>query len=204
MGKAPNGLQSRMLSSDGRALRVGVAGSRCALFPDGIRQSAPRPGDAVIRTGILGWGIGRAAGFRFASSSAPGPDGRTTSPRRAPNDEDFPSTLSLGAGGLVSSVPGSNVLVRCLVLVGWLSRMEHLAKTFLDPSSPAQRRYEALRACYVDGVPVEEAAARFGYSVSALRNLVADFAEHPDRYLPPSRVVPEWIFDVIAAGEYEG
>jgi len=38
-----------------------------------------------------------------------------------------------------------------------------------------QRRYEALRAYLYEGVPLAEAAPRFGYTPSALRSLVRDF-----------------------------
>jgi hypothetical protein len=46
---------------------------------------------------------------------------------------------------------------------------------FADPSCPAQRRYEALRALFVEGLPQKEAAGRFGYSHGAFRHLVAQF-----------------------------
>jgi transposase-like protein len=35
---------------------------------------------------------------------------------------------------------------------------------FLKPVDPVQRRYEALRACYVEGLTSREAARRFGVS----------------------------------------
>ncbi len=38
-----------------------------------------------------------------------------------------------------------------------------------------QRRYEAVRAYVLEGAPLAEAAARFGYSPSALASLVRDF-----------------------------
>jgi transposase-like protein len=39
----------------------------------------------------------------------------------------------------------------------------------------SQRRYEAVRAYVLEGTPLAEAAARFGYSPSALASLVRDF-----------------------------
>ncbi len=35
-----------------------------------------------------------------------------------------------------------------------------MAHRFLDPKSPRQRRYEALRARFVEGCPTDEAARR--------------------------------------------
>ena len=68
-----------------------------------------------------------------------------------------------------------------------------LAHRFLDPKSPRQRRYEALRARFVEGCPTEEAARRFGYSHGSFRNLCSQFinAEDPDFLFPaPARVKP--------------
>jgi hypothetical protein len=46
---------------------------------------------------------------------------------------------------------------------------------FARPAQVNQRRYEAIR-CYVhEGLPLPEAAARFGYAPSALASLVRDF-----------------------------
>jgi transposase len=46
---------------------------------------------------------------------------------------------------------------------------------FLQPASPRQRQYEALRAFYVDGIASTEAARRFGYSPGAFRVLCHAF-----------------------------
>ncbi len=56
-----------------------------------------------------------------------------------------------------------------------------LARRFLEPSSPAQRQYEALRAFFVEGLPSAEAAARFGYTPGSFRVLVHQFRSQPDR-----------------------
>jgi transposase len=45
------------------------------------------------------------------------------------------------------------------------------AEFFLNPSTPAQRQYEALRAYLVDGLTAAEAAARFGYSPATIYTL---------------------------------
>ena len=35
---------------------------------------------------------------------------------------------------------------------------------FLEPVRPKQRQYEALRAYFVENLPVKDVAARFGYT----------------------------------------
>ena len=57
---------------------------------------------------------------------------------------------------------------------------------FLEPSSPRQRQYEALRAVFVEGFSPKEAAARFGYSYDAFRQLVHEFRQtFHDGQAPP-------------------
>ena len=48
-------------------------------------------------------------------------------------------------------------------------------EAFARPAQINQRRYEAVRAYVLEGAPLAEAAARFGYSPSALASLVRDF-----------------------------
>src|SRR6266566_3883798 len=48
-------------------------------------------------------------------------------------------------------------------------------ESFARPAGVNQRRYEAARAYVLEGAPLAEAAARFGYSPSALASLVRDF-----------------------------
>ena len=48
-------------------------------------------------------------------------------------------------------------------------------EAFAQPAQASQRRYEAVRAYVLEGAPLAEAAARFGYSPSALASLVRDF-----------------------------
>ena len=48
------------------------------------------------------------------------------------------------------------------------------AKYFLEPSTPAQRRYEALQAYLVDEIPAAEVARRFSYSTATLHQLAAE------------------------------
>lgn len=56
---------------------------------------------------------------------------------------------------------------------------------FLEPQETFHRRYEALRACVVEGRPVEETAARFGYRVGALRSLLSRFRAECSAGQPP-------------------
>ena len=46
---------------------------------------------------------------------------------------------------------------------------------FLEPEQTFHRRYEALRAMFVEGRSLEETAAQFGYRVTALRSIVSRF-----------------------------
>ena len=66
---------------------------------------------------------------------------------------------------------------------------DRLERFFLQPANPNHRRYEALRALFVDKLPVPEAARRFDYAPGSLRNLASAFRHNPDRpfFLPPSR-----------------
>ncbi len=48
-------------------------------------------------------------------------------------------------------------------------------EAFAQPTQINQRRYEAVRAYVLEGAPLAGAAARFGYSPSALASLVRDF-----------------------------
>jgi len=49
------------------------------------------------------------------------------------------------------------------------------AEFFTAPNHPAQRRYEALRAYFVQGRPAAEVAAEVGYTTSAFESVVRDF-----------------------------
>jgi hypothetical protein len=49
------------------------------------------------------------------------------------------------------------------------------ARFFLEPASPAQRQYEALRAYFVEGVPSWEVSERFGYTAGSFRVLCHHF-----------------------------
>ena len=49
------------------------------------------------------------------------------------------------------------------------------AQFFLAPESPLQRQYEALRCFFVEGLPSQQVATRFGYSPGAFRVLCHQF-----------------------------
>jgi hypothetical protein len=46
---------------------------------------------------------------------------------------------------------------------------------FLEPEQTLHRRYEALRAVFVEGQPLEPVALRFGYKISALQSMISRF-----------------------------
>lgn len=60
------------------------------------------------------------------------------------------------------------------------NELTKLKRFFLEPSSPAQRQYEALRAFFVEQVPSAKAAKRFGYTPGSFRVLVHDFRHDPN------------------------
>src|SRR5215218_7551713 len=49
------------------------------------------------------------------------------------------------------------------------------SEAFVAPSEPNQRRYEALRAYFVEGASPEAVAERFGYARSSVETLVRDY-----------------------------
>lgn len=57
--------------------------------------------------------------------------------------------------------------------------LSDIRRFFLEPASPRQRQYEALRAYFVDGRPAPEVATAFGYSVGALYVLAHHFRRDP-------------------------
>ena len=49
---------------------------------------------------------------------------------------------------------------------------------FAQPTNPYHRRYEALRAVFVDGRSPKDAAEEFGLAYSSLRQLQYEFRQH--------------------------
>ncbi len=64
-----------------------------------------------------------------------------------------------------------------------------LSRYFLEPANVTQRRYEALRAYFVEGLPSVDAARRFGYTPGSFRVLAHQFRQAPGRpfFLPSAR-----------------
>jgi transposase len=77
-----------------------------------------------------------------------------------------------------------------------MSKLKHTkeragAKYFLDPETPAQRQYEALRSYILDGLPAEEAARRFGYSPATLYSLCRELRAGRLRFFQPQKPGPK-------------
>jgi hypothetical protein len=66
------------------------------------------------------------------------------------------------------------------------------AEFFTAPAQPNQRRYEALRAYFVERVSVAEAGARAGYTRASMASLLRDFrAGRVQLFAPPGRPGPK-------------
>jgi len=52
---------------------------------------------------------------------------------------------------------------------------ERCRQFFLEPTETAHRKYEALRAFFVEGRQLQEIAQQFGYQESSLRSIVYRF-----------------------------
>lgn len=66
------------------------------------------------------------------------------------------------------------------------------ARFFTSPAQAAHRRYEALRAYFVEGMSAREAAARFGYATSTMVALVRDFEPVADSFFAERRPGPRF------------
>lgn len=68
------------------------------------------------------------------------------------------------------------------------------AAFFSSPTDVTQRRYEALRAYFVEGLTAAEVAARFGYATSTVVAMARDFTPEPSSFFlthrPGPRVAP--------------
>jgi len=67
------------------------------------------------------------------------------------------------------------------------SAQREAASAFTAPEQVNQRRYEALRAYFVDGLTYEQAGQRFGYTRWAMINLVRDYRKGALRLFAPPR-----------------
>ena len=52
---------------------------------------------------------------------------------------------------------------------------DRYSQFFLEPQQTFHRHYEALRAVFLEGQPLEPVAVRFGYKASALQSMVSRF-----------------------------
>ena len=60
-------------------------------------------------------------------------------------------------------------------------QLTELERVFLEPANPTQRQYEALRAYFVEGLPSQEVAKRFGSTPGSFRVLCHQFRHNPQR-----------------------
>lgn len=65
------------------------------------------------------------------------------------------------------------------------------AHYFLEPSEPAQRRYEALRAYFVEGAGAAEVGARFGYSPAVVHQMASELRAGRAAFFRSSRPGPK-------------
>jgi hypothetical protein len=61
----------------------------------------------------------------------------------------------------------------------------------VHPQSPAHRRYEALRAYLAEGLPADQAAARFGYTPASLLSAARDFRAGAREFFVSGRPGPK-------------
>ena len=67
---------------------------------------------------------------------------------------------------------------------------ERCRQFFLQPGQTNQRRYEALRAYFVEGRPLAAIADQFGYRVSSLKSMVCRFRSACGQDGPPPFFCP--------------
>src|SRR3954464_7680283 len=78
------------------------------------------------------------------------------------------------------------------MFTGSAIELTDLARAFTVPANATHRRYEALRAYFVEGLPGVEAARRFGYTPGSFRVLVHQFRRDPDRiFFTPTTKGPQ-------------
>lgn len=64
------------------------------------------------------------------------------------------------------------------------------AEYFVNPATPAQRRYEALRAYLLDGVSAQEVGRRFGYSPATVYQLASELRSGRAAFFTPGITGP--------------
>jgi transposase-like protein len=75
------------------------------------------------------------------------------------------------------------------MFTGSAKELTDLARAFIVPANATHRRYEALRAYFVEGLSGAEVARRFGYTPGSFRVLVHQFRRDPHRpfFLPTAK-----------------
>jgi hypothetical protein len=76
----------------------------------------------------------------------------------------------------------------------------HTKRYFLEPQQTLQRRYEALRAIFVDDQPIDRVAQRFGYKPSALKSMASRFRANIRQGVAPPFFSPMVADDLPAQG----
>lgn len=69
---------------------------------------------------------------------------------------------------------------RAFMGIGGPKDLTECRRFFVEPESPKQRQYEALRAYFVENRPSKEVAETFGYSPGAFRVLCHHFRRESD------------------------
>ncbi len=76
---------------------------------------------------------------------------------------------------------------------------------FKHPKEPAQRRYEALRAYYLESLTQSEAAKRARYAVTTFQSLVSNFQNGKIEFFtkpqfgPKRRQVSDYVYERIVS-----
>lgn len=61
---------------------------------------------------------------------------------------------------------------------------------FTAPAEPAQRRYEAVRAYFVEELPAAEVGARFGYSPAVVHQMATELRAGKAEFFASSKPGP--------------
>ncbi|MGE5762438.1 MAG: hypothetical protein ACM3ZF_00645 [Mycobacterium leprae] len=100
------------------------------------------------------------------------------------------AVLTLGARCRASVLSGN----ASTLLAYWSGRSPEMragAEYFAEPGEPAQRRYEALRAYFVEELSAAQVAARFGYSPAVVHQMASDLRAGRALFFRDSRPGPK-------------